>query len=207
VTPARQTAGELDEAALTVAALAASAELGTAAIRARQARFARDIRRASLLGLPDFSLRVALELTGQNVPFTDGWTEGWETNVLVTVAGRVTAWDSLASVWRLGQATAEMKQAEEGEAEIRRGVALRARRMVEGVRVAEAMLKQRAAESELAAERERGARLAYANEMATRGEERGAAMAAIAAELALVEARLQMEYALLELEYTAGRRL
>ena len=196
---------EIDEKALVQSALASSTELKTLSLKGRQAELAEELRRASLMGLPDISLRLTLDIKGQEVPFVGGnWTDTWDTNLMLTIAGKVTLFDSLASVWSLKQAQAQSTEAAEGAAELARGMRIQVRRLVDAARTNAALVVQRQAEAEYAAEQARNAAVSYENEIITRGEERGARLQAVVARLTLLLARLQTEYAILDLELLSG---
>jgi outer membrane protein len=205
VSPFRESLPDIAEDALVSSSLGSSTDLQSLRIKGEQARLAEEIRRASLIGLPDFSLNLKLSVEGQEIPFVGGnWTDTWDTNLLLTVAGRVTLFDSLASVYRLKQAQLQREQAATGAAELARSIPAQTRRLVEAARIAAAAVQEKRADLDFARERARNATVSWENEMITRTEERGASLAAISAELQLLLAQLEAETAIGELEYASG---
>jgi outer membrane protein len=203
--PFRESLTGVDEGALVRAALASSTELETLNLKGLQARAAEEIRRASLLGLPDFSLNLTLSVEGQEVPLVSGnWTDTWDTNILLTIGGKVTLFDSLSSVWKLKQAQLQREQAEIGVSELSRGMGIQVRRLVDAVHTNAAMVEEKRASLAFARERARNATLSWENEMITRSEERGARLAAVSAELELLLTLVQTEMAIVDLEYLTG---
>jgi outer membrane protein len=201
----RQRLPEVDEKSLVASALASSTELATLNLKGRQARAAEELRRASLMGLPDISLNVTLSVEGQDVPYVDGnWTDTWDSNVLFTLAGKVNLFDSLSSVWRLKQAQLQREQALTGASELGRGLSLQVRRLVDAARTNAALVEEKQAGLTFARERARNATISWENEMSSRAEERGARLAAVAAELDLLLALLQTESAIADLEHATG---
>jgi len=204
-TAMRETAPDLDEKALVGTALGGSTELETLRIKSGEARLAEDIRTASLMGLPDFSLNVTWNLTGQDIPFVGtNWTDTWDSGFYFTIGGKVNLFDSLSSVWKLKQASSQREQAETGVRELERGMGIQVRRLVEAARNNAASVAEKRAQAELAAEQAKNATVARENEMVTRTEERGARIAAISADLAFLLARFQTEISIVDLEYATG---
>lgn len=203
--PFRESMADADEGALVRAALAASTDLQTLDLKGRQARAAEEIRRASLMGLPDFSLNLTLSAEGQELPLVSAnWTDTWDTNILLTIGGKVTLFDSLSSVWKLKQAQIVREQAQIGASELTRGMGMQVRRLVDAVVTDAAMVEEKRAVQAFARERARNATLSWENDMVTRSEERGARLGAITAELDLLLARLQTELAIIDLEHATG---
>ncbi len=200
----RVVAPEMDEIVLASCARDTSGSLKTLEIRSIQARYAKDIRRASLMGLPDLSLKINLEVTGSAVPGTKDWLDSWDTNLMVTIAGRVSVFDSLSSIFALQGASADMRGAAAAAEELRRGIIVSVRRLVEQVRLSASSVEQRKAEHAVAVERVRSAEVGFRNELVMREETQQARVAALASELALVWAVLDAEYAILALEHAAG---
>jgi outer membrane protein TolC len=206
VTPPREALPALDEVEIA-AALGSAPDIESLRARARQAALGEEISRASLAGLPDFFLRASYDLEGQGPPFAAGWEELYDYGLTVTLGGKATFFDSLSSQSRLEQAKARRRAAEAGAAELARSAALRARRLVDAARQAQATLDASRAASELAKERARNASTALENELTTRAEERGARIAALAAEVELAVARGALELALVEIESALERPL
>ncbi len=196
----------LDQQSLVESALRNSTDLESLRLKGRQAALAKEIRLASLPGLPDLSLNVTWEVTGQKIPlYSSNWTDTWKNNLMITLGGKVVLFDSLASFWRLREAESQASQADIGASELTRGMGIQIRKLVEAVQANAALTIQCAAAVELSAERARVARISRENELITRTEEGGAKIADISARLALLLARFQTENALLDLEFaTAG---
>ncbi|MEI6388665.1 MAG: TolC family protein [Spirochaetota bacterium] len=204
----RKAPPSLDQRSLVESALRSSTDLESLTLKARQAALAKDIRAASLPGLPDFSLNVTWEVTGQKIPlYSSNWTNTWKNNLMVTLGGKVILFDSLASFWRLREAESQAGQADIGISELKRGMGIQVRKLVEAVQANAALSVQCAAAAELSAERARVARISRENELITRTEEGGAKIADISSRLALLLARFQTENALLDLEFASAGSL
>ncbi len=206
VTAFRDSLPGLDEKSLLESTLVASTEIENLSISAGKAKLARQIREVSIMGIPDFFLNVTYDLTGQEIPFFAGnWTDSWSGDLLITLGGKVTLFDSLASVWRLKEAQVQEEEANLGLAELKRSMGIQVRRLVEAARSGAALVVQTQAAADLSSERARNALLSFRNEAITRTQEGGARVADISARLALLLARYQTESALLDLEFSTGR--
>lgn len=204
----RQVLPTLDETRIRTTAKSSSSELAALRLRTEQARLAEAIDQASLPFRPDISLNVSLDITGQEIPLVKGnWTDTWDYNILFTIGGKLALFDAGAANARLQQATARREAAEAGQAEMDRGLDLMIRRLIETARSAAANIAEKQAALDLAVEQRRVAGIAFRNQLITRGEERGARVAAIAAELELVLAQWKLESALLEIEHAMAAAL
>jgi outer membrane protein len=195
----------LDETALKAAALSASTELVMLRNRLRQAELGEEIRKASMIGLPDISLDLSYDLAGQKIPFAAGdWKDSWSGDLIVTLGGKVQLWDSFASLSRLKQSELERMQAQAGEEELVRSMGIKVRRLVEAVKTGAASVDEKRALVDLAKEQARNAQAAFENDLASKAEAKGALVARCIADLELLAARGRLAEALTELEFATA---
>jgi outer membrane protein TolC len=173
--------------------------------RVAQAGVGKRAAQASALLRPDISLTLSVDVTGQRTPILGAnWTDSWDTNLLVTIGTSTTLFDSGESRRSVTIAEHDLSLASEGLEEFDRGLSVRVRELAENVRTAAYQVELETAESELAAEQARNARVSYENELITREEALAAEIGEKAAALELLVARYGLEFALIELERLCG---
>ena len=100
------------------------------------------------------------------------WTDTWDQG-FCSIGGKVTLFDSFASVWKLKQAAFQREQAELGVREMERGMGVQVRRLVDAARTQCRLRRGERARRSWPRSRPTSA-VSRENEMITRTEERGA---------------------------------
>ncbi len=196
---------QLDEEDLVIHGLDKSPTRAALLHRIDQTAALAKIEKGSRLFLPDVSLNVSLDVTGQSVPFAaEDWTDSWDANLIVTVGSALTLFDSGASASRVEQAEHNLEIARRGLEALEEGFELQVRRSVEAIRSGWHEINRSAANLDLAREIERNASVSVENELISRAEFLGARLAALAAELDFERARFLYEMSLTELEAAVG---
>ena len=197
-----------DEAALIPAAFNLSAERGVLLRRIEQASTMVSIDKASRPFLPDVSLNLSVDVTGQKIPLSETeWTDSWDTNLVITLGTQTALFDSGYSASRVKQAEITLEKVKQGLRGFELGLELQIRSSIEAVHVAFSDMEDKAAKLDLANEIERNASVSFNNDLITRAEALGAKLAALAAELEYELARFGYETALIELESAVGKPL
>jgi len=157
---------------------------------------------------PDLALSVQLETGGQRFPgLQRNWSDTWDTNVTITLAGRLSLYDGGAQRAARRSAEIDRARARTGLDQFDESLPIQVADAAQQLRVAEAQLGESRADLELAREREKNAEVSYENDMITREELLMARTGALSAELELTRAELTVEQALVELEQLIGRTL
>jgi outer membrane protein TolC len=190
-----------DQAAFLAAARENSPDRPIVQAQLAQAAKARDIAAASGWLHPDLGLSVKLDITGQRVPFTPNWTDKWDWNLIVSLGTQMNLFDGGAQLAKTGQAEERVRQATLGLSMIDQSLPTQVQRALEAARSGAAALADKQAAMEFAAERDKNAQAAFANDMATREDSQGARIAWLMARLDLLNARFQQLSALADLEY------
>lgn len=191
---------------LLTAALMSSSERAVLLHRINQARALLDIEKASRPFLPDLSLHLSVDLTGQKVPFVSAnWTDSWDTNVILTLGTQTTLFDSGASKSRIAQAQASLETAVQALKGLELTIEIRVRTLIEAVRNAWADLARVAAALESVEELKRNAAVSFENELITRAELEGSELALLAAQVEHEFALFGYESSLIELETFIGK--
>jgi outer membrane protein TolC len=199
----------LDEERLRARALEASTDLAATRTAAGLARKKLAIERGASILLPDVSLGVRVEVSGQeDLPFADwSWDNAsWNWDVAVSVGVKMSVFDGLASANRIGQAEKDVAMAGTGLSQQTKLVRLDVRKAVDAAEKADAAVAEKQAAAEYAEERLRGARVALDNGVASRDDLHGADILAGSAELDLLLARYTREEALADIERLTGDR-
>ena len=195
------------EAELVNAAFGTSGERAVLLNRIDQAGALLDIEEASRPLLPDLSLNLSVDLTGQKIPVIgSNWTDSWDTNVIVTLGTQTTLFDSGASKSSIEQAKTSLRKARESLRGLELNTKIRVRTLVETVHSAWADLSHAAARLDLALEIERNALVSFENELITRSELQTLQLSLLAAQLEYEFALFAYESALIELETLVGER-
>jgi len=195
----------LDEEAIQSAARAASTDLATVHTRMGQARKRLDIEKGGSILLPDLSLGVRLDVSGQeDLGYDNNWSWDWENNtwnvdVVISLGVKIGIFDGLASLRRIQEAQKDVEMAGVGAAQTEKMVRLDARRAIDAAIRADAAVKEKQAAADLAEERLRNARLSFDTGAASRDDVHGADILAGTAELDLQLALFTREEALADL--------
>jgi len=200
----------LDEQALRAKALAASTDLAASRTRVSLAQKKLAIERGGAMLLPDVSLGVTLDVTGQqDLPFADwDWSAGaWSWDLIVSLGMRMSVFDGLASYSRISQAEKDAEMAGTGLIQLEKLLRLDVRKAVEAAVKADADVTEKQARADYAEERRRNAQASYDNGFAAREDLHGAEILAATAELDLLLSRYTREEALADLAQITGARL
>jgi outer membrane protein TolC len=198
---------EIDETALLARARSTSTEIAAARARTEMARKKLDIEKGGSLLLPDVSLGVNLDVSGQeDLPFAawDASGKGWNWDVVITLGVKTSVVDGGASAARIAQAEQDAAMAGVAVAQADTIMRLSVRRAVEALLKADAGVKDRQARAEYAAERLKNARASFDNGVASRDELRGADIQEGSARLDLLLALYTRERAIAEIECLVG---
>lgn len=194
-----------DEGEFLSAALQSSGMRAELRYRIRQAETLLKIEEGSKAFLPDLSLNLSVDVSGQKVPVVGAnWIDSWDTNLTVTLGTHTTLFDAGASGSKIEQAELSLESAKLALNGYDLNLELQVRNLVEAAKTAWAQVSRADAELELAQEVERNASVSFDNELITRAELRSAKLARLAAELAHEEALFSYESALIELETKTG---
>jgi outer membrane protein len=197
----------IDEQALVTAALAVSPDLAAARIKLSQARAKLGVEKGGSLLLPDVSLGMQLNVTGQeDLPWKDwsGDASGWSWDLVVSLGVRMSVFDGLASFSRIAQADKDVSAAATFASQEEKLVRLAVRRAVDTLQGAGAGVQEKRAAWEYAAERLRNAQASYDNGLVSRADLRGAQLMEGTAALALLSARAARDDAAADLTRLAG---
>jgi outer membrane protein len=197
-----------EETALLSAAFQASGGRAVLLHRIEQAATMLSVERGSRPFLPDVSLNLSVDVTGQKIPFADeDWTDSWDTNFIITLGTQTTLFDSGASSSRIEQAEAALEAAKQGLYGLELSLELQVRSLIEAVRIGWSDIQKATAELDLANEIERNAAVSFDNELITRAEALSAKLASLAVELERELALFTYETAVTELENLVSKQL
>ena len=154
---------------------------------------------------PDVALSVALEVTGQQPPWSgDGWQDTWNANLTVGLGAEGSLFDSGRNRWQVRAAEETLQGAEEALAMGTRRLELAVRQAVHEARVSWGRIQAGRAAVREKTEAERNAQEAFAQELLTRERLAFARLDRIRTELALLQAGHDFAVSLVRLEYIAG---
>jgi outer membrane protein TolC len=194
----------LDEELLLRSSLENSPILKKLGLQIRQARRNEALLHGSGAFRPDLALSVALEITGQEPPWSgEGWQDTWNANVTVGLGAESSLFDSGRNRWQVRAAKESVDSAEEALVLGTRQVELAVRRGVHEARVAGSRILAGDALVRAKAEAERNAQEAFEQELLTREQLGFARLDRIRAELAVLRAAYDFAVALVRLEYLA----
>jgi outer membrane protein TolC len=165
------------------------------------------LEKGSALLLPDVSLGVTLDVTGQeDVPYKDwSWdASGWNWDVVISLGVKTTVFDGLAARGRIAQAQKDVAMAGTAAAQQEKLVRLAVRQDVEAALRAQAGVDEKQAAWDDARERLRNAQSSYDNGLVSRADLRGAQILEGTAALALLSARCAREEALADIARLTG---
>jgi outer membrane protein TolC len=200
----------VDEGLSRRKATESSSELAAARTRTRLTRKAADLARGSGMLLPDLSLAVSLDLdNGQKIPASGApnWMNAWEWDLAVSLGVRMSVFDGMESAHKTAQAQKDVDSAEEALVQQEKLLRVSVRKAVQAVVEAEADLAEKEARAAFAEEKSRNARVSVEAGLASRDDERGAAIQAGTAALDLLMARFTREEAAADLGRLTGEKL
>ena len=201
----------LDEIALRTKAQEASTDMAAVRTQAGLAQKKLAIEKGSSILLPDVSLGVSFNVTGQE----DSWDvtqwkwndSGWSYDFIISVGMKMSVFDGLASVARIGEAEKDAQMAAVGQSQAQKLVRVGMRSAIDAAVKADATVKEKQAAADYAAERLKNARVSFENGVASQDETRGADILEGSAELDLLYALYTREEALADIERMTGERM
>jgi outer membrane protein TolC len=201
----------IDETALRARALEASTDMAALRTQAGLAQKKLAIEEGSSLLLPDVSLGVTFNVTGQedswDVTKWDWTGSSWSYDVIISVGLKMSVFDGLASSARIGQARKDTELAAAGLSQAEKLVRLGMRSAIDAAVKADAAVGQRQAAADYAAERLKNARVSFDNGVASQDDARGAEILSGSADLDLLFALYTREEALADIERMTGQRM
>jgi outer membrane protein len=204
----REALPALDEQALKAAAAGSTPELLALRERAGVAREKLALEKGGAVLLPDFSLAVALGVTGQKVPWAStDWSDSWNWDLRISLGTRANLFDAGSSRAKGREAGRDVEAAGLAIAQVEKLTAVKVRTGVQEARKKAALLAEARAKASAAGEQARNARVSFENELATREEMNSAAIALLSTRLAALGAAWELEDALAEIEYLSGQDL
>ena len=199
---------EIDEDEFVAKAVQHSPDRAALLSRVDQASEMVKLQKGSRLFLPDFSLNVSVDITGQRVPFIGSrWRESWDANLIISIGTSVNLFDSGAAAAKVDQAEQDLLIAGEGLSALEEGVELQTRTAIYKTEAAWAEIKRTGAALDFVAEREGNAAVGYENGLITRREALLAKIGLLATELEHSVAKYAYEMALTEIEELIGKVL
>ncbi len=196
----------LDEASIRESAQRSSTDLAATRTKLQQARRKLDVEKGDSLLLPDVSLGVSFDLTGQeDVPYTAWtWDNGWSWDLVISLGMKMSVFDGLSSRSRVAQAEKDVDMAGTAAAQEEKLVRLAVRKAVDAAMRAEADVKEKQAKSLYAQERLKNAQASFDNGLASRTDVQGAQILEGSAALDLLLARYTREEALADITRLTG---
>jgi outer membrane protein TolC len=181
-----------------------SPNLRTLESRVDQAR--EGVAAARAAARPAVGLELGLEVSGQRTPFlAANWRDSWDTSLSLSVGVSATAFDFGRTEARVAEAEAQLRLAQAGAAEAREGLPAQIRAAYERARSRAVAVEVAQAALALAEERLRAAQVSFENDLIVRSDLLQAEVGALVARIELANAEYDMERALIELEFQAGR--
>ena len=167
------------------------------------------IEKGSTILLPDVSLGVSLNVSGQNNAFDVwNWTiEDFTYDLIISVGMKMSVFDGLASSARIGQAQKDAEMATAGLSQTEKLVRVKMRSAVDAAVRADAAVRQKQAAAAYAAERQKNARVSFENGVASQDDSRGSDIMEGIAQLDLLLALYTREEALADIERMTGETL
>jgi outer membrane protein TolC len=201
----------IDESALRAKALLASTDMAAVRTQAGLAQKKLAIEKGSSILLPDVSLALSFNVTGQE----DSWDitkwdvtgSGWSYDLIISVGLKMSVFDGLAFSARIGQAQKDAEMAAAGISQTEKLVRVQVRSAVDAAVRADAAVRQKQAAAAYAAERQKNARVSFENGVASQDDSRGSDILEGSAELDLLLALYTREEALADIERITGERL
>jgi len=201
------TAPALDEASLRDTAVKVSTDLAAARNRVEQARKKLAVEKGGFMLLPDVSLGVTVDVTGQeNLP-TSAWNwdpANWNWDVVLSLGVKTSVFDGLASVSRIAQAQKDLDMAGTAATQAEKLVRLSVRQAVDAVLRAQAEVTEKQAAWDDAAEKLRSAQSSFDNGLVSRADLQGAQILEGTAALDLLSARYTREEAMADIARLTG---
>jgi outer membrane protein TolC len=197
----------LDETAIRAAVLKSSTDLAASRTRVQQAGKKLVVEKGGALLLPDVSLGVTLDVTGQeDVPYKDwSWDASmWNWDLVISLGVKTTVFDGLAARSRIAQAQKDADMAGTARAQQEKLVGLSVRQDMDAALRADAAVQEKQAAWDDAQERLRNAQSSFDSGLVSRADLRGAQILEGTAALDLLAARYTREEALADITRLTG---
>jgi outer membrane protein len=197
----------LSESDVRESALKLSTDLTASRTRLQQAQKKLSVEKGGSMLLPDVSLGVTVDVTGQeDVPYS-AWSwdvTAWNWDVVISLGVKTSVFDGLSSYSRIAQAQRDVDAAGTAAAQQEKLVRLSVRKAVDAALRAEAGVQEKQAAGELAQERLRNAQASFDSGLVSRADLRGAQIQEGTAALDLLAARYAREEALADVVRLSG---
>jgi outer membrane protein TolC len=200
----------VDEQTLRARAQTSSVALATSRTRLSQARKLLSVEKGGSLLLPDVSLGMRLELSGQeDIPAAAwNWDNGaWDWDLVISLGMKMSVFDGLSSLARIRQAEKDLETAATALSLEEKLLGLDVRKAIDAAVKADADVKEKEARAAYAAERLKNARVSFDSGMASREDLQGADILAGSATLDMLLARYSREEALADIARITGERI
>ena len=168
---------------------------------ARQALILADRSRP---GRPPLVFSARLEASGDTVPLTSSWSDGWDADLILSFGTNAPLWDGGGGRAKVDQARADLTAATETLRQVELFLPVEIARRIEALERARAADTELTARIEYAREQHRSVSVAYANELTTRGEVSQAMVQLLALELEKLITAHSLEVARAGLERLVG---
>lgn len=196
-----------DEQSLRARALDASTDVAASQTRQSLAQKKLSIEKGGSILRPDVSLGVSFGVTGQeDIPYA-GWqwnNSTWSWDLVVSLAVKMSVFDGMESVARIGQAEKDAEAAGMAVQQARKLARLAVRRAVDASVKAEADLGEKLAQEEYMAERMKNAQVSVQNGMSSREDLHGAEILFGSAQLDRLLAQFTREEAHADIAHLTG---
>ncbi len=166
------------------------------------------IQRASTPLIPDFSLILTLDITGQKIPIIGGnWTDYWDKNFIVTLGTKLKLFDAGESKYRAEKAEEGIKAAITGIESYKELLKIKIRKTIEELKTNYYTMKEKEAELKAAREAKKNAEVSYKSELITREKLGKAKIFLISKELEYLLALFNYADSINKVEYLTGESL
>ncbi len=199
---------QIEEKKLLSRAILFSPEIKTMNKKLLQSNRYLEIQKSSAPLIPDFSLIVTMDITGQKIPIVEGnWSDYWENNFIFTIGTKLKIFDSGETKYEIERAKKSVQSAVTGIESYKQLVTINLRKTIQelttnyySIREKEALLKE-------ARETEKNAAVSYKNELITREQMGKAKILLISNELEYLLSQFNYEESLNNLEYLVNQNL
>ena len=197
----------LDEQAIREKALQASTDTAAARTRLQQARRKLDVEKGGSLLLPDVSLGLSFDLTGQeDWPWAALGAAGdsWNWDVVISLGMRMSVFDGFSSRSRIAQSEKDVDAAGTAAVQEEKLVRLAVRKALDSALRADADVHEKQAQVDFAQERLKNARASFEAGLASRADMQGAEILEGTSALGLLLSRYTREQALADIAQLTG---
>ncbi len=198
----------LEEGKLVEYAIKTSPEINSMRKKLAESNKYLSIQKASGPLIPDFSLILTLDITGQKIPIVGGnWTDYWDKNFIVTLGTKLKLFDAGQAKYSVEKAEEGVKAAITGIESYRELIRVKIRKAIEKLKTNYYTLKEKEAGLKAAREAEKNAEVSYRSELITREKLGKAKMLLISKELEYLLALFNYADSINNVEYLTGKSL